>query len=115
MAWMLVSLEQTKQMLRVDTDDDDLLLTLLISSASRSVVRYLKGQAGALLSIDSPPDSPPNDIATDVPEDVAVATIILVGHLYRNPDNDTEAAFEQGYLPKPVTAILYPLRDPALA
>lgn len=114
MAWMLVSLTQTKQMLRVDTDDDDALLTMLISAASRSVARYLKGQAGTLLSVDSPPDSPPSDLSV-INEDIAVATIILVGHFYRNPDNDVEAAFEQGYLPKPVTAILYPLRDPALA
>jgi hypothetical protein len=114
MAWMLVSLAQTKQMLRVDTDDDDALLTLLISAASRAVARYLKGQAGTLLSVDSPPDSPPNDLSA-INEDIAVATIILVGHFYRSPDNDVDAAFEQGYLPRPVTAILYPLRDPALA
>lgn len=114
MAWMLVSLEQTKQMLRVDTDDDDALLVMLISASSRAVVRYLKGQASTVLGIDSPPDSPPNDLSV-LNEDVAVATIMLVGHFYRNPDNDTEAAFDRGYLPKPVTALLYPLRDPAVA
>ena len=40
---------------------------------------------------------------------------MLVGHFYKEPDGNTEDAFEQGYLPKPVTALLYPLRDPTLA
>lgn len=112
--WMLVTLERVKQVLRVRHDDDDEMLNLIIGSASRSVLRYLKGQASEVLSIDSPPDSPPNDLSA-VAEDVQFATIILVGMLYRNPDNDTEAAFELGQLPKAVTSILYPLRDPTLA
>lgn len=114
MAWMLVSLARTKQMLRVDHSDDDALLELLIGGASRAVQRYLKGQAGTVLSVDSPPDSPPNDLSV-VNDDVQVAVIMLVGFLYRNPDNDLDGAFERGYLPAPVVTLLYPLRDPALA
>jgi hypothetical protein len=44
-----------------------------------------------------------------------MATILLTGHFYNNPDGDPEHDWEQGYLPRPVTALLYPLRDPALA
>lgn len=115
MTYMLVSLERTKEFLRVGDDDDDMMLTALIGGASRAVLRYLKGQAATVLGVTSPPDSPPAEPDDDVPEDVQIATILLVGQLYRNPDNDQEAAFERGYLPKNVTAILYPLRDPALA
>jgi hypothetical protein len=112
--WMLVSLDRVKTALRVTHDNDDGMIEVLISGASKAVLRYLKGQAGDLLSIDSPPDSPPNDL-DDVEEDIQVAVILLVGHFYRNPDNDVEGAFERGYLPKPVTALLYPHRDPTLA
>jgi hypothetical protein len=112
--FMLVSLERAKQMLHVEHNDDNELLELLISAASRSVVRYLKGQAGELLSIDSPPNSPTDDLGA-VPEDVAAAIIMFTGIMYRNPDNDVEAAFASGYLPAPVKVLLYPLRDPALA
>jgi hypothetical protein len=114
MAWLLVSLASVKQALRVDHTTDDAMLELLISAASRRVVRHLKGQAGELLTIDSPPDSPPNDL-TSVDEDVQAAVIILTGIMYRNTDNDVEKAFMDGELPWPVRALLKPLRDPTLA
>ena len=50
-----------------------------------------------------------------VPFEVRAATVLMIGHLMRNPDNNVEGAFDRGYLPMPVTALLYPLRDPALA
>lgn len=108
----LVSLDRVKQALRIDADDDDALLDAYIAAASAAVINYLKGQADALLDLDSGGEMPSG---AEVPEPLALATIVLVGHFYREPDGDTEKAFEQGYLPRPVTALLYPLRDPALA
>jgi uncharacterized phage protein (predicted DNA packaging) len=108
----LVTLERVKSALRIDTDMDDALLTAYIHAASAAVVAYLKGQADALLDLDTGGDMPSG---TEVPPAIEIATIILVGHFYREPDGDTDRAFEQGYLPRPVTALLYPLRDPALA
>jgi hypothetical protein len=112
--FMLVSVARVREALRIDTTESDTLLAVYISAASRAIVRYLKGQAGDLLTIDSPPNSPPDDL-DGVPEDVQMATIILVGEFYKNPDGDPDREWEQGYLPRPVTALLYPLRDPALA
>lgn len=111
--WMLVTLSKVKAALRIDTDADDDLLNLYISAASRAVHAYLGDQAGELLSIDSPPDSPTNDL-DDVDERIQAAVIFLTGHFYRSPDMNADNAFEQGYLPKPVTAILYSMRDPTL-
>lgn len=116
MSWLLVSVSRVRAALRMDSGESDALIEFYISAASRAVVRYLKGQAGDLLSIDSPPNSPPADIESDVPEDVAMATIALVGILYRQPDGDDAKNFsDTGQLPYIVTALLYPLRDPALA
>lgn len=112
--FMLVSLERVKQALRIEHDDDDLWLPVLISGASRAVVRHIKGQAGDLLSIDSPPNSPPDDLEA-VPEDVALAVIMLTGIVYRSTDQDVEGAFAEGELPAPVRAMLRLLRDPTMA
>jgi hypothetical protein len=112
--WMLVTRERVKQALRISTNDDDTLLDFLISAASKRIAKHLKGQAGELLSIDSPPNSPPDDLDA-VPEHIQAAVVYLTGVLYRNPDNDTEEAFEDGWLPKPVVAMLSMDRDPTLA
>lgn len=112
--FMLVTVDQVRTALKLDSGESDTLIALYISAASRAIVRYLKGQAGDLLTIDSPPNSPPDDLSS-VHEDIQMATILLTGHFYNNPDGDPEHDWEQGYLPRPVTALLYPLRDPALA
>src|ERR1051325_8323437 len=112
--FMLVTVDQVRTALKLDTGESDTIIELYISAASRAVVRYLKGQAGTLLTIDSPPNSPPNDLSA-VPEDIQMATILLTGHFYRNPDGDPDHDWEQGFLPRTVTALLYPLRDPAIA
>lgn len=108
----LVTLERVKQALRIDTTDDDQLLNAYIAAASAAVISYLKGQAQALLGLDEGGELPPE---AEIPPEIELATIMLVGHFYKEPDGNTEDAFEQGYLPKPVTALLYPLRDPTLA
>lgn len=106
----LVSLSDVKSALRLDFDDNDPSLTLMIEASSGAVLNYLKSAGSQYVGIDG-------EVLPDVvvPAPIQAATIYLVGHMLRNPDNDTEGAFEQGYLPRPVTALLYPLRDPALA
>lgn len=106
MSQKFATLTDTKRSLRMlDTEtDDDALLEMLITAASKSVANYLKSSADPLL-----PDG------AEIPGEVRVATIILVGFLYRSPDQDPDKYFERGYLPAPVTALLYPLRDPAIA
>ena len=100
----LVSLEDVKTVLHIGTpeypvDDDDDKIEILIEAASVAVLNYLKGDFETFM----------DDRA------VKVATIALVGILYREPDGDESRNFSAGYLPRMVTALLYPLRDPALA
>lgn len=94
--YSVVSVEEVKKRLRIDTDDDDSVLEGYISAASKAVEAYLKYE------FESPIDSR-----------IITAIIILVGYWYREPDGDSDKAFEMGYLPKPVMSILYPMRDPA--
>lgn len=46
---------------------------------------------------------------------IQCATLLMIGFLDANRDGNLNGAFSQGYLPAPVTALLYPLRVPTLA
>jgi uncharacterized phage protein (predicted DNA packaging) len=98
----LCTVDEVKMIFRISTSDDDAMIQLLIEAASARVITHLKGQAETVLGSGDPP------------ADVKMATIILVGYWYRNPDRDPDQEYQQGFLPRPVTALLYPYRDPAL-
>lgn len=116
---MLVALATARSWVRLDTTDDDAILEAVITSASDLVVNYLGAEAlERLLLLDSNgliPEDSNGVIAVDVPGAVLGAVRYLVAWIYRNRDADPDEAFAPGYLPAPVTAMLYPLRDPALA
>jgi hypothetical protein len=104
---MLVDLDTAKLRLRVDHDAEDDSIELAIKGASGAVLNYLK------LDRDYYEDS--NGDVVDVPEEVQNATILLAGILVRDPSGTEMKDWEMGYLPRPVMALLYPLRDPALS
>jgi len=113
---MLVTLQQASDHLRRDTTADDNDLTLKIHAASAAVMNYIQGPG-----IDGFTDSAgdvfvdSNGEPLDVPWEVKAATLLMVGYLYKNRDDNADDAFDRGYLPRPVTALLYPLRDPSLS
>jgi hypothetical protein len=119
----LITVAQARSHVRVDHDAEDAQLDEFIESASAAVVNYLKSGADVFLNTLGLPeeiysdDSPPQVIAYAVPAEVQVATKILVAHFFRNRDGREPNAdgWQPGYLPPAVTALLYPLRDPALA
>lgn len=100
----LVSRDQVKRGLRIDTNDFDDELDIQISAASEAIVSYLKAGADGFV-----------ELGETVPDRVQQATIMLVGYLRKYVDADPDKDFELGYLPKPVIALLYTMRDPALA
>ena len=123
---MYVTLERAKAHLNMDHDEDDPLITAYVQAASGAVKNYLKSASPYEVERDSN-DDPILDSNGDpeyardssgdkiVSAEVQAATLLLIGHLYKDRDENPDGAFEAGYLPKPVTALLYPLRDPALA
>ncbi|QQE90481.1 head-tail connector protein [Azotobacter chroococcum] len=123
---MYATLERAKAHLNMDHDEDDQLITAYIKAASGAVKNYLKSASPYEVERDSN-DDPVLD-SNGAPEyvrdssgdkvirfEVEAAVLLMVGHLYKDRDENADSAFEQSYLPKPVTALLYPLRDPALA
>lgn len=118
MSRALVSLARAKDHLRVDHDADDAHIEFLSEAAGDAVLRYLKSAAQAWT------DSA-GDVLTDsagdplhVPFAAQAAALLLLAELYKNreaaQDGEVNAQFGYGYLPRPVIALLYPLRDPAL-
>lgn len=122
-----VTIDDARLQVRVDTSDDDAFLTRAVSSASQSVQLYLKKGARAYQPETDSNDDPILDssgnivyartsdgkkIVRDVVKD---ATLLLVGQLYKDRDNDDAASWQPGYLPEPIKSLLYPLRDPAMS
>lgn len=114
----LVTLTEAKYQLMMDHDQDDPYITLLIQGASAAVVEYLKSGAAFLdssgeVTVDSSGEP------EGVPFQVKAATLILIAEWYKNREAEQDGAIDAqwgfGYLPRPVTALLYPLRDPAMA
>lgn len=123
---MLVTLREAQDHLRVDTDADAQDLSLKCMAASGAVMNYLKSSSPYELERDSNGDPmldssgrviPVRDSSgnTFVRWEVKAAVLLMTGYLYRLRDDNQDTAFERGYLPMPVTALLYPLRNPALA
>lgn len=122
---MYVTLARAKQHLNMDHDLDDPLIEAYIGAASEAVKNYLKSASPYEVERDSN-DDPMFDSSGDpvyavdsngdkiVRYAVQAATLLQLGFLYKDRDENANEAYDVGYLPKPVTALLYPLRDPAL-
>lgn len=106
---MLVSMDEARNHLRIDSIDEDPDLILKIHAASGAVLGYLKSAADKYKGEDGEFD------ADRIPFEVKASVLLMLGYLSKDRDNDDGREYEQGFLPRPVTALLYPLRDPALA
>lgn len=116
----LITVDQALLQIRGGDEVDEDELQEMVDAASAMVLNYLKSASPYVPEIDSSGETVVDSsdevvYTTDVRPEVQQATKMLVGYLWRNRDENGDGAFERGYLPAPVTAILYPLRDPALA
>ena len=66
---------------------------------------YVEGRCARFYADEGRPGLPPGRFFR----------LLLVGYFYRHRDENPEGEYQMGYLPWPVTALLYPLSDPALA
>jgi hypothetical protein len=111
---MLVTLDQAKAHVQLDHDDADDDIELKVHAASGAVLAYLKISADIYVDAD---DELIEDStgALVIPAQVQQAVLYLTGMMFKDRDGKDTALWQQGYLPAPITALLYPLRDPALA
>lgn len=95
----IVTLERTKQHLRVDGTAEDALITDYINAAESYVLDYLEQAAWPLASF-SPPASP---------EAVKQAVLLMVGDFYENREADIKGT---SYTMRPTVAhLLQPYRN----
>jgi hypothetical protein len=111
---MLVSLQQAKDHLRVDSSDEDNDLTLKIHAASAAVLNYIRNGADLFTDSAGEPILDSNDAPIGIPYEIMAATLLMLGYLYTNRDADPDKAYGHGMLPNDVTALLYPHRVPSL-
>lgn len=121
-----VTVDQAKAHIYMIGSEDDPTIQGYITAASRAVQNYLKSSPPWAREVDSNNqpvtdssgapawvyDSSGDKVVDPV---VQQATLVLVGYFFKNRDENPDNAFQQGYLPAPVTALLYPLRTPAVA
>lgn len=113
----LVNMDDAKRQLYLDPDSspNDAQVELLIGAASEAVMSYIK--SGGVTFLDSS-GNVPVDFSGDplgVPYVIKQATLYLIGVMFRDRDGENADKWEQGYLPRPVTSLLYPYRLPTLA
>lgn len=125
----LITLQEAKDQLEVDHDDSDAFIGSLIASASGAVLNYMKGcpigqpkrdeQGAVIIDADGNIQYARQDGALVIRYEVQAAVKIMVAELFKNreaeQDGEVSTQHGYGYLPRPVIALLYPLRDPAVA
>lgn len=110
----LITLEQAKLRLRVDSDDQDDDISLMIAGASVALLRYLDSAADEFL--DSSGDVIVDSSgAPEIPADVQNACLFLVGSWLRDPDGNDVDKWQPGWMPAPVVSLLASRRVPPLA
>ena len=97
---MIVTLEEMKQHLRIETDDEDDLLEKLILQAQAVAEDFCRTTFG-----DTDEDG--NEIA--VPEPVRLAVLLFVSHYYENRDVAEKAVYNA--MMTAFYNLLYPYRD----
>lgn len=125
----LITLEEAKAHLLVDHDDDDVDIERKLKEASGAVLTYLDGapvgqpqrdEQGTIVRDESgePMYVRDNDQLM-VRYEIKAAVKLLLGELYKHreseQDGEVSSQYGYGYLPRPVVALLYPLRKPAFA
>lgn len=109
----LVTLEEAKSHIYIDDSDNDNDLILKIEASSAIILDYLS-QNGKPYELDSSGLPELDSSGLPIPRnEVKMATLLLVGNLYK--DREGNVGWSQGNLPFHVTALIYRLRDPALA
>lgn len=106
----LVTLAQAKRHLRIFHSDEDADVADKVNQASEIVTDYC--QRPDLVwsaAVDGDPDaSPPtDDIASDAPFRVQAAVLMVLDDLWEHRGAAGETGQADGYLSKPVTALLH--------
>lgn len=103
----LVSVDQAKTRLRIDTDVGDTDIELMISAASAEIIGYLQGtEFDWTDSYGDPAEVDSDGVGVGVPDDIQDACLMYVGIKNKNRDKVEGVEWDQGALPSPVISML---------
>lgn len=91
----IVTLEQVRDHLRYDTEDNDPMLEMYIKAAESAVLNFVTDKFNG-----------------DYPDDLKHAVLLMVGMFDREREPSKESSITDNYLPPAVRALLYPYRTP---
>lgn len=113
---MLISLDYSSLDVRRDTTEDDVDLTAKIKGASSAVMHYCNWNIDSFTDSNGSVFEDSNGIALDVPDDIQLATALLVRDYYSGkPSAPVDAQYGYGYLPQVVVSLLMPYRLPVVS
>jgi len=92
----IVTIDQVREHLRYDTEDNDPMLEMYIKAAENAVLNYVT-------------DTFENNV---YPDDIKHAVLLMVGMFDREREPSKESSIIDNYLPPAVRALLYPYRTP---
>ncbi|MFH7767555.1 head-tail connector protein [Acinetobacter sp. BSP-28] len=92
----IVTVDQVREHLRYDTEDNDPMLEMYIKAAENAVLNYVT-------------DTFENNV---YPDDIKHAVLLMVGMFDREREPSKESSIIDNYLPPAVRALLYPYRTP---
>lgn len=104
----LVTLEEAKDHLRIDTDAGDADLKIKIQAGSAALISYIQGSRNLVLTDSG------DLISGEVLLRLKSALLILLGWMDRNRGAEEEERLQQGELPFSVTMMIYDLRKPSI-
>lgn len=84
---MLVTLQEAKDHLRIDNNDDDNDLTLKVEAASQFILNYIASDLPFFNSAGIP-DYDTAGVALDIPYPIKAATLIVLGTIYKDRDGE---------------------------
>ena len=99
---MIVSLEEAKNHLRVQHDEEDALIEGLIQQAQTAAQDFCR------VSFEPFVDDEGNE--ADVPGPVKLAVLLMVGYFYEHREAEDGAGYRT--MRRAFTTLLYPYRDP---
>lgn len=106
----LVTMAEAKAMLRVDSNDHDPRISLLIAAASANVLQFItEHDPTTWLDANGEP------IPGKVPANIKTATLIMLMTIDRNAEENEGELFDRDHLPKAVESLLFMDRKPTLA
>ena len=98
---MILSVDEVKEHLRIEDDDEDEYIAGLIRQAQATAEDFCRVSFDAF---DIEGDS------SSAPEPVRLAVLLMVSHYFENRDNPERAVY--GTMRIAVENLLYPYRDP---